>query len=101
MWAAADMIWKWCGDTATDFNHYSKRAILSTVLASTLAVRLSAGEDAARRHLDGRIDGVMSFEKLKSRVKIDPESALSRFAGVLGRRRYGQAIKTETAPSAD
>ena len=101
MWAAADMIWRWCGDTATDFNHYSKRAILSTVLTSTLAVRLSAGEDAARRHLDARIDGVMTFEKLKSRVKIDPESALSRFAGVLGRRRYGAAIKTETAPSAD
>ena len=101
MWAAADMIWKWCGDTATDFNHYSKRAILSTVLASTLAVRLSAGEEAAKRHLDARVDGVMTFEKLKSRIKIDPEGALSRFAGALGRRRYGEAIKTETAPSVD
>ena len=101
VWESADALWRFAGDQAADFNHYSKRAILSTVLTSTLAVRLSAGEDAARRHLDARIDGVMTFEKLKSRVKIDPESALSRFAGVLGRRRYGAAIKTETAPSAD
>jgi ubiquinone biosynthesis protein COQ9 len=101
MWSAADRIWRWAGDAAADFNHYSKRAILSTVLASTLAVRLSAGEDAARRHLDARIDGVMAFEKLKSRIKFDPEGALSRLAGVLGRRRYGDAIKTETAHSAD
>lgn len=101
MWAAADMIWRWAGDTATDFNHYSKRAILSTVLGSTLAIRLSAGEDSARRHLDGRIDGVMAFEKLKSRIKLDPEGALSQFAGALGRRRYGGAITPETAPSTD
>jgi ubiquinone biosynthesis protein COQ9 len=101
MWAAADLIWRWAGDAASDFNHYSKRAILSTVLGSTLAVRLSAGEDTAKRHLDARIDGVMAFEKLKSRVKLDPEEALRRFAGALGRRRYGDGIKTETAPSAD
>jgi len=101
MWAAADMIWRWAGDTAADFNHYSKRVILSTVLGSTLSVRLSAGEDAARRRLDARIDGVMAFEKLKSRVTFDPEGALTRLASALGRRRYGQEIKTETAPSAD
>lgn len=101
MWAAADMIWRWAGDAATDFNHYSKRAILSTVLGSTLAVRLAAGEDAARRHLDARIEGVMAFEKLKSRVKLDPEGALRSFADALGRRRYGDPIKTEAAPSTD
>ena len=101
IWATADKIWKWAGDASTDFNHYSKRAILSTVLASTLAVRLSAGEAAAKRHLDARIDGVMTFEKLKSRVKLDPEGALSRWAGAMGRRRYGDRIKTETAPSTD
>ena len=101
MWATTEMIWKWAGDSSTDFNHYSKRAILSTVLASTLAVRVSAGDEAAKRHLDARIDGVMAFEKLKSKVKLDPENALSRLAGALGRRRYSDAIKTETAPSAD
>lgn len=101
MWSAADHLWRWAGDVSTDFNHYSKRAILSTVLASTLAVRLSAGEEAARRHLDARIDGVMTFEKLKSRVKLDPEGALSRLATSLARRRYGRDVKTEMAPSAD
>ena len=43
----------------------------------------------------------MTFEKLKSRVKLDPEGALSRWAGAMGRRRYGDRIKTETAPSTD
>ena len=40
-WASADCLWRWAGDTATDENHYSKRAILAAVLGSTLAVRLS------------------------------------------------------------
>ena len=101
LWAAADKLWCWAGDTSTDLNHYSKRAILSTVLGSTLAVRLSAGEDAANRHLYDRIDGVMAFEKFKSKINLDPEGALSRFAGALGRRRYGGAVKAETAPSVD
>ena len=28
VWESADAIWRWAGDTATDENHYSKRAIL-------------------------------------------------------------------------
>ena len=35
-WETADALWRWAGDTATDENHYSKRAILGTVLATTL-----------------------------------------------------------------
>src|SRR5919106_189188 len=34
-WRAADRIWRLAGDTATDFNHYSKRAILVGVYGST------------------------------------------------------------------
>jgi chemotaxis protein methyltransferase CheR len=29
LWESADALWRWAGDTATDENHYSKRAILS------------------------------------------------------------------------
>ena len=65
-WEAADALWRWAGDTATDENHYSKRAILSAILASTLAVRLGSGELAARDHLDARIEDVMRFEKWKA-----------------------------------
>ena len=35
-WRLADAIWRLCGDNATDFNHYTKRGILSGVFASAL-----------------------------------------------------------------
>ena len=39
-WRSADRIWRLAGDTATDFNHYSKRAILIGVYGSTTLVFL-------------------------------------------------------------
>src|SRR5579864_577844 len=68
LWGSADAIWRWAGDTATDANHYSKRALLAGILASTLLVRLADGEAAAQAHLDRRIEGVMRFERLKGRL---------------------------------
>ena len=35
-WRAADAMWRAAGDTATDYNHYTKRAILGSVYAATL-----------------------------------------------------------------
>src|SRR6185312_5326890 len=37
LWRTSDRIWRALGDTSTDENFYSKRAILSGVLASTYA----------------------------------------------------------------
>lgn len=88
-WASADALWRWAGDTATDENHYSKRAILAEVLISTLAVRLALGERAAEDHLDGRIGLVMAYERLKAKLK--PDGLAERLAGALGRIRYGRA----------
>ena len=100
MWAAADQLWRWAGDTATDFNHYSKRAILSTVLASTLAVRLARDEAAADAHLAARIEGVMAFEKAKASMKLDPEGVARSVAGVLSRLRYGRPVTPPVTPEA-
>ena len=88
-WDSADAIWRWAGDTATDENHYSKRAILSGILIATLAIRLSAGPEAASAHLAARIDNVMAFEKWKAGVK--PGDLARDIAGALGRLRYGRA----------
>lgn len=85
-WATADAIWRWAGDTATDENHYSKRLILSGVLASVLAARLSRGEEAARETLDRRIGEVMAFEKWKAGL---PKASASAVASWLGGLRYG------------
>ena len=89
-WRSADRIWRRAGDTATDFNHYSKRAILIGVYGSTSLVFLdddSEGLVATRAFLDRRIDDVMRFEKFKGRWRGTGARlpSLSRF---LGRLRY-------------
>jgi ubiquinone biosynthesis protein COQ9 len=87
VWESADAIWHWAGDRATDENHYTKRALLAGILASTLLVRLTAGEAAAEVHLDRRIEAVMTFERLKARLgRLHPGAWT---AAALGRLRYG------------
>lgn len=86
-WESADAIWRWAGDTATDENHYSKRAILSGILVSTLAVDMASGRDSALSHLDARIDNVMAFEKWKAGLK--PMDLASEMVGALAKMRYG------------
>lgn len=87
LWDSADQLWRWAGDTATDENHYSKRAILSGILSSALAIRLSSGRDAAAEFVDARIENVMAFEKWKAGLK--PSELLRDVAGALGKMRYG------------
>ena len=89
-WRAADRIWRLAGDNATDFNHYSKRAILIGVYGSTSLVFLdddSEGLAQTRAFLDRRIGEVMRFEKAKAGWKASGARmpSLSRF---LGRLRY-------------
>lgn len=89
-WRAADAMWRLAGDTATDFNHYTKRASLSAVYASTIAVFLddeSDGHADTRAFLARRIANVMQFEKWKASVRARREMrpSLARF---VGRLRY-------------
>lgn len=89
-WSSADAMWRLAGDTATDYNHYTKRAILAGIYAATLAVYVgdeTPGKAETRAFLDRRIEGVMRFEKAKARwLGRDVE----RFSPVrfLGRLRY-------------
>jgi ubiquinone biosynthesis protein COQ9 len=89
-WRSADMMWRLAGDTATDFNHYTKRMTLGAVYGSTLLVWLddaSEGGADTQAFLDRRIDDVMRFEKWKAGWKGAGDRRLSptRF---LGRLRY-------------
>jgi ubiquinone biosynthesis protein COQ9 len=92
-WETADVLWRWAGDTATDENHYSKRAILAGVLTSALAVRLAEGAAEAGSYVDRRIADVMAFEKWKATTSFRPSAAVTRFGEMLGRLRYGAAAK--------
>lgn len=89
-WHSADVMWRLAGDTATDWNHYSKRAILASLYGATLAVFVndeSEGKVETRAFLDRRIEGVMRFETFK-RQWLQPKG--ERFSPVrfLGRLRY-------------
>lgn len=89
-WRSADRMWRLAGDTATDYNHYTKRAILAGIYAATLNVfARDDSEDKAetRAFLERRIDGIIRFEKTKAQVFRAPEErfSMTRF---LGRLRY-------------
>ena len=89
-WRSADVMWRLAGDTATDYNHYTKRAILATIYTATLAVFIddeSEGKTETQAFLDRRIDGVMRFEKVKARFVAPREERFS-MARFLGRLRY-------------
>lgn len=89
-WRSVDLMWRMAGDTATDYNHYSKRTILLGVYAATMTVFLnddSEGHADTRAFLARRIDGIMRFEKAKSGFtkRYEHRPSLSRF---IGRLRY-------------
>ena len=89
-WHSADAMWRLAGDTATDYNHYTKRTILAGIYAATLGVLVddaSEGKADTRAFLDRRIDGVMRFEKAKAQLLRAPENRFS-VARFLGRLRY-------------
>lgn len=86
-WETADELWRWAGDTATDWNHYSKRAILSGILIPALIMRWFDGRDAAEAFVARRIENVMAFEKWKAGK--DFAAPLRKVTDVLGRLRYG------------
>ena len=89
-WRSSDVMWRLAGDTATDFNHYSKRAILSTIHAATLLVWIddnSEGQADTIAFLDRRLAGVARFEQAKAQwtSSADRRPSLARF---VGRLRY-------------
>jgi len=89
-WHSADTMWRLAGDTTTDFNHYTKRATLAGVYASTLAIFVadtSEGKQETRAFLDRRIADVMRFEKVKAQLLRPSEQRFS-VARFLGRLRY-------------
>jgi ubiquinone biosynthesis protein COQ9 len=69
LYRTVDAIWYAAGDTSTDFNFYTKRAMLAGVYSSTLLYWLndrSGDSEATWAFLDRRIDNVMRFEKWKA-----------------------------------
>ncbi|UVO51074.1 COQ9 family protein [Sphingomonas sp. SUN019] len=92
-WRSVDLMWRLAGDTATDYNHYTKRGILLGVYGATMTVLLDDESDGlvdTRAFLQRRIDGIMRFEKTKADflLRTQHRPSLSRF---IGRLRYPAA----------
>ncbi|HQS97296.1 MAG: RpsU-divergently transcribed [Novosphingobium sp. 17-62-19] len=89
-WSSADAMWRLAGDTATDYNHYTKRMTLGSIYAATLAYfaqDTSDGHEDTRAFLDRRIDNVMQFEKAKAKL-LKPRDENFSLMRMLGRLRY-------------
>ncbi|MBM3648132.1 MAG: COQ9 family protein [Alphaproteobacteria bacterium] len=72
LYKTVDAMWYAAGDKSTDFNFYTKRALLAGVYSSTLLYWLNdrtPGSEATWSFLDRRIEDVMQIEKWKSQVK--------------------------------
>lgn len=71
-WRTADRIWDWAGDTATDYNRYTKRGLLSGILASSIIVWLNDDSEDMHRTInfvENRIKNIMQVGKIIGRIK--------------------------------
>ncbi len=90
LYRTVDAIWRAIGDTSTDFNFYTKRALLAGVY-STVTISWFGDEsedyDDTWAFLDRRIADVMQIEKAKASVQ-KLGSFLPDPLALLGRLRY-------------
>jgi len=81
-WNTADQIWNWAGDTATDYNHYTKRGLLSGVISSTMLYWLqdqSEHSENTRDFLNRRIENVLFIGKASAPIIKPFASLIERF----------------------
>lgn len=90
LYRTVDAMWRAAGDSATDFNFYTKRALLAAVYGSTLLAWLddrSEGCAATWRFLDRRIEDVMRIQKARAGLAArlpKPERAIAALCRILG-----------------
>jgi ubiquinone biosynthesis protein COQ9 len=71
-WQTADRLWWAAGDTSTDYNHYTKRILLSGVFASTTLFWLrdtSENNEKTWEFLQNRIDNVLKIGGALNKLK--------------------------------
>ncbi|TYC91253.1 COQ9 family protein [Novosphingobium sp. BW1] len=89
-WYSADLMWRVAGDTASDYNHYTKRTTLGALYAATLQVfarEKDPEKPETRAFLERRIEGILRFEKMKAQLTRSSDERFS-LTRLLGRLRY-------------
>lgn len=87
LYKTVDSIWRAVGDKSTDFNFYTKRAILAGVYSTTLVRWFNdKTEDGSEtdEFLANRIENVMQFEKFKAELR-EQVKKLPSFAEIFNR----------------
>ncbi len=77
LYRTVDEMWHAAGDTATDFNFYTKRGLLAGVYTSTLLFWFddeSEGHEATWAFLDRRIADALRIPKVTGRLKQIPKA---------------------------
>jgi len=95
MGRTVDAMWRAAGDRSTDFNFYTKRALLAGVYSTTLAHWLqdeSDGFEETWAFLGRRVDDVMKIQKLRGRL----DSYVEKLPSPLG---FLRSVKDRTGPS--
>lgn len=90
VYRTCDAIWRAVNDTSTDFNFYTKRALLAGVVTSTMLYWFADNSDDFAdtwKFLDRRIADVMQIEKVKAQVTKLAEGLPNPFT-ILGALRY-------------
>ena len=71
-WRTADLIWKWAGDESTDYNHYTKRGLLSGVIGATTTYWLRQEDDFSNQKtfafLNNQIENVVRAGQTTSKI---------------------------------
>lgn len=93
LWRTVDAIWWAAGDSSTDWNHYSKRALLAGVYSATLLFWLddeSEGAAATWEFLDRRIASVMRIPAMQAKLDGAVSKGIRTVRGLLPRpgRRF-------------
>ncbi|MDP6951534.1 MAG: COQ9 family protein [Alphaproteobacteria bacterium] len=84
-----DAMWRAAGDTATDFNHYTKRALLAGVYGATLLHWLdddTPDNAATWAFLERRIGDVMRIQKARGRLDLIAAKLTAPIEAALARR---------------
>lgn len=99
LYRTVDNMWRSVDDTSTDFNFYTKRAILAAIVISVVTHWLSeGGQDEAEMDafIGRRIADILEFEKLKARAGAlagqlpSPVNLLGRLAARFTAARRGR-----------
>jgi len=85
LWRSSDRIWIWAGDNTTDYNRYTKRGLLTSLIMGTTLVWLddkTEDKSITKAFLDRRLENIMEIGRTIGTIgsKISDISKRSRSA---------------------